>query len=84
MPMVIILFVLAVVSTVRNLIVVRGFGTLPPLIWVAGLIVFVLAVLSDQFSRMSKQLAFRPDWSIYDKDIKEEEKKPKKKPKKKA
>jgi glycosyltransferase involved in cell wall biosynthesis len=74
MPIVVTLSVMASILTIRNLIVVRGFGSLPPLLWVADLILFVLAVLSDQFARLSKQMAFRADWSIYDQEIEEEKK----------
>jgi polyisoprenyl-phosphate glycosyltransferase len=69
MPVVIALGAVALTFTVRNLVLFSSFGALPPLLWLADLILLALALLADQFARISRQLAFRDQPQPYHRDI---------------
>ncbi len=60
MPVSIFFFFLAVGFTVRDLFY-RDIGDMTPLAWITALIMIVLAIMSDQFSRVSRQIAYMRD-----------------------
>lgn len=60
LPMVFLLFVAAVVFTVRDFMVLNV-GDATPLLWAATLIILAVAILSDQFARSSRQMSFLKD-----------------------
>ena len=62
---------LAVASTIRDLFL-GNVGDLTPLLWVSCLLVFLIAVLSDQFSRISRQISFLKDDHLSRENIYEE------------
>lgn len=76
MPVVIALAACAATFTVRNLILFSSFGSVPPLLWLADLLLLALALIADQFARISRQLAFREQPQPYHRDIVEEPRKP--------
>lgn len=72
MPVVIGLGVISLLFTARNLFMFQSFGSLPPLLWLADLILLVLALLADQFARISRQIAFQNPVPPYHRDVVEE------------
>ena len=72
MPVVIGLGILALAFSVRNLVLFASFGALPPLLWLSDLLLLVLALVADQFSRISRQLAFQDPRPPYHRDVVEE------------
>jgi glycosyltransferase involved in cell wall biosynthesis len=73
MPAVLVMGAFALGFTVRNLIVFASIGALPVLLWLITLLLFVLGLQSDQFSRISRQLAFRDPQPPYHRDVVEEQ-----------
>ncbi len=72
MPWVLVLGALTLVSAARNLYVVSSLGAVPVLLALATLLLFTLSLLSDQFSRISRQIAFQNPAPPYFRDIQEE------------
>lgn len=57
MPVAAVLFGLALISTIRNLIVVQSLGFVPLALWLSSAFVLVLGILSDQIARLTRQVA---------------------------
>ncbi|RAU21852.1 glycosyl transferase family 2 [Paramagnetospirillum kuznetsovii] len=72
MPPALIMFLAAFLFTLRNLVMFASVGTAPLFLWTVAFFVFVLAILSDQAARLSRQLSFNRMSYIYDKEIFEE------------
>jgi glycosyltransferase involved in cell wall biosynthesis len=60
---------LATVFSIRNLLEFGSLGAVPGVLWIADLLLFVLALQSDQFSRLSRQLAFQDSTPPYHRDV---------------
>jgi hypothetical protein len=63
---------LALAFTIRNFILFASLGALPVLLWLITLLLFVLALQSDQFSRISRQLSALDPQPPYHRDVIEE------------
>jgi hypothetical protein len=72
MPAVFATGVLALAFTIRNFILFASLGALPVLLWLITLLLFVLALQSDQFSRISRQLSALDPQPPYHRDVIEE------------
>jgi len=72
LPVVGILAALALVTTIRNLIVVQSLGSLPLALWLSSAFVLVLAILSDQIARLTRQVAGLTNRDIVGEDDVEE------------
>lgn len=72
MPVVLLLGLFALAFSLRNLVLFASLGSAPPLLWLADLVLLVLALLADQFSRISRQIAFRDPKPPYHRDVVED------------
>jgi hypothetical protein len=64
--------VLALLFTARNVYLFSSLGAVPVLLWTITLLLFVVALQSDQFSKISRQLAFLDPTPPYHRDVVEE------------
>ncbi|MBF0368093.1 MAG: glycosyltransferase family 2 protein [Magnetococcales bacterium] len=72
MPVVLGFGLVALLFSIRNLILFASLGSVPPLLWLVAFLFFVLAILSDQFSRISRQIRHGRILNLYDRVIVEE------------
>lgn len=64
-----IVFFFAILFTVRNVVMYSTVGTAPLFLWTVGFFLCVLAIVSDQAARLSRQILFSTAKTVYDKDI---------------
>ncbi|MBD3411287.1 MAG: glycosyltransferase [Ignavibacteriales bacterium] len=55
-PLTVVFFAAAVGFTIRDVVEYRNLGDATPFFYIMGLVVFIIGVVSDQFSRMSRQI----------------------------
>jgi polyisoprenyl-phosphate glycosyltransferase len=72
MPAVLASGVFSLLFTLRNLYLFSSLGAVPVLLWTVTLLLFVVALQSDQFSKISRQLAFLDPIPPYHRDVIEE------------
>lgn len=72
MPMVVAVGLAALLFSIRNLAVHQGLGSMPLLLWLLDLLLLVLALISDQLGRLSRQILYRDGTFPYDHWVQEE------------
>lgn len=57
LPIILLLCVAATINTIRDFVLFHQLGNLSPVLWLSALLIFVIAILSDQLSRIANQNA---------------------------
>jgi polyisoprenyl-phosphate glycosyltransferase len=73
MPVCLVIAAIAAIFTIRDIILFLRINSVTVVSWIASLLVIIVAVLSDQFSRLSRQIAFLSNERVKEDDLIAEE-----------